>query len=93
MNKEKITFTKNSAGVYGNDIASVSKQLYRYSYDSSTNSTILSRLLSTSSDIYQSGGQINTEFALVDKYDTIVATDSSSKLYITTIQNSSYSYT
>lgn len=58
MSTSKISFLYNSAGVYGNDVASVARELKRYTYDSETESYSLSRMLdsTTTSDIYQSGG-------------------------------------
>ena len=50
-------------------------------------------MLSENNDVYKSGGQINTVFALVDKYGNIVTTDSSSKLYVTTVNTYINTYT
>ena len=76
-------FKNNSALVYGNNIASVAKFLNVTVQNNSTSKSV--RLLQVSEVVVQSGGDFNVTLALFDKYNNIITTDSSSKLYVSTV--------
>ncbi|TNV88001.1 hypothetical protein FGO68_gene2384 [Halteria grandinella] len=87
-----VTFSKNSANLYGDDIASVAKYLKRIQKDQigSKRYDEKGALRVVQQDnqypIVQSGGKASFYFGLLDKYEQFVKTDVESKLFLITIQ-------
>ncbi|TNV88178.1 hypothetical protein FGO68_gene13761 [Halteria grandinella] len=84
-----ITFNSNQAGTYGDNIASVARELIKIEEDqigqkSLTRRSLISANKSASIENVQSGGSVELFFALVDKYGTFITSDNKSKLIIKT---------
>ncbi|TNV88132.1 hypothetical protein FGO68_gene10719 [Halteria grandinella] len=91
-----VIFKNNSAGVYGDELACVSKKLIRVKKEMlGAKNLQMAGILSfkQSEDEYdtsmQSGGTISLYFGLVDKYGSFVRTDYKSSMAIQTVKNSS----
>lgn len=88
---KSVNFNGNTAGIYGDNIASMAKSLVKI-YKNQTSYKTLSkiRVLEDSSPMnvndIQSGGKFSLYFALIDKYGTVIQYDNNSKLLIRSVQ-------
>ncbi|CDW88635.1 UNKNOWN [Stylonychia lemnae] len=104
----QVNYKNNTAGVYGDNISSVSRVLQQLTkdqylsvkakFDTSTSNERMIRALQDNSQQgitqkQKSGGVMDPiYFALIDKYGFIVTSDETSKLYLQVNQNSNYKY-
>ena len=86
-----VTFANNTAMVYGQDIASVPKQLLEINSSqlNLTTFTVKQNLPDVNNTVssgvmidVQSGGNISLYFTVIDKYGSVVTTDKSSSISI-----------
>ena len=80
-----ISFRSNKALIYGDDIASVPRRFIKINKEEALLKTLNFKgraLNSATLNNVSSGGGIDIYFALIDKYNYIVRSDSASKLFI-----------
>ncbi|TNV88127.1 hypothetical protein FGO68_gene3291 [Halteria grandinella] len=97
---QHVTYKNNSAGIYGNDIASVAKTLLKISREEAEmllqkNLTrrILQEISQKQEVNVQSGGKISMYFVLVDKYGSVMHNENDAKLYISVVSNYTQTFT
>ncbi|TNV74918.1 hypothetical protein FGO68_gene11958 [Halteria grandinella] len=92
-----VLFENNRAGYYGNDVASVAKELIQISKENIGKSAYNRSLPIVNSQYenvtMQSGGTVSFYFGLIDKNGSFIKTDNKSSLIIQILRNTSEEFT
>ncbi|TNV88194.1 hypothetical protein FGO68_gene1286 [Halteria grandinella] len=81
---KNITFIENNAKIYGDNIASVARNLVKISQQDVGQSSLVTSVFTNEDEqkAIQSGGKTSLYFGLIDKYGSFIRVDSKSKLLI-----------